>query len=693
MKSYEPADIRSIAFIGHGGCGKTSLGEAVLYLAGANTRLGSVDEKTSLLAFEEEEQNRGGSIAASFGTVEWKKRKVHFADTPGDGNFILEARTALLGMDAALSVISAVDGVEVNTESTWRFARQAGVPVAVFVNKVDRERANPEVVLQDLVDVMDVRPVPMQVPIGEEAAFNGVVDLISGKAITFADDGSGKATEGDVPADLVDEVEAATEVMVEAAAEADEELLEKYFEEGELTADELKQGLRTGIRDGSIVPVFYGSATNNIGVSCLLDSLGMFPSPHDAAPRTMILGDEETELPADPDGPFTSLVCKTFAGGTGKMTVMRVVSGSIEGGRESFNTTQDCKERIGQLNHVIGNKIETISHAVLGDIVTVAKMDSTRTLDTLSTIKNGPRCKTPPMPQPMISYVVRPKSKGDEDKIKGGLQRLMEEDPALTTGIDEMTSQIVMSGMGQSHIEITLQRLKRKYKLEVELELPTVAYKETIRGSTRVNGRHKKQTGGRGQFGDTWQRISPLDRGEGFKFVNEIKGGAIPTTYIPAVEKGIVESMVHGPVAGYPVVDVQVVLDDGKFHPVDSSEIAFKTAGSKGFKKGFLECKPTLLEPIVELEIVVPEDNVGDIMGDINGRRGRVLNMEPRGRNSVISAHIPQAEVLEYAKVLQSVTGGKGSYTMTFHHNEEVPQHLQQKVIDASPFKPKDDED
>jgi elongation factor G len=693
MKNYQPADIRSIAFIGHGGCGKTSLGEAILFLTGANTRLGSVDEKTALLDFEEEEQTRGGSMFAAFGTVEWAGKKIHFSDTPGDGNFILEARSALLGADAAISVISAVDGVEVNTERTWRYAKDLNVPIGILINKMDRERADADQVVEDVTEIMGTRAVPLQLPVGKEADFRGIVDLVGNTLLTFATDGSGQVTSGDVPADLADEVEAARETMVESAAEADEELLEKYLEEGELSPEELRMGLVAGIQNGSFVPVFYSAASQNFGVSPLLDALDLFPSPLQSAVRIAIDGGEESEINPDPDGPFASLVCKTFVGGSGKMTVMRVCRGSIDCGSPTFNASQEAKERIGQLNHVVGNKTLPIAHAVLGDIVAVAKMDNTRTLDTLVATKGQPRFKVPVMPQPMIAYVVAPKSKGEEDKVKAGLLKLMEEDPALTTSVHEMTSQIIVSGMGQSHIDTSMQRLSRRFKLDVELSLPPVAYKETIRGSTRVQGRHKKQTGGRGQFGDTWQRISPQPRGEGFTFDNEIKGGVIPSTYIPAVEKGVVEAMQRGPVAGYPVVDVKVVLDDGSFHAVDSSEIAFKMAGSKGFKKGFMECSPTLIEPIVEMEIIVPDDNVGDIMGDVNGRRGRVLSMEPRGRNSVIKAHIPHAEVLEYAKVLQSVTGGKGSYTMTFSHNEEVPTHLQQKVIDASPFKPKDEDD
>ena len=693
MKNYEPQEIRTVALIGHGGSGKTSLGEAILHLAGVNTRLGSVDEKTSLLDFEVEEQTRGGSIAASFSTVEYSGHKIHFADTPGDGNFILEARTALLGVDAAMAVVSAVDGVEVNTEKTWRYATDLNLPVGVFINKMDRERANPQQTLDDITEILGVRAVPLQVPIGIEAGFTGVIDLLSRQALAFPADGSGTPEASDIPADLADEVEEATEVMIEAAAEADEELLEKYLEEGELTEAEVRQGLVLGIRTGGFVPVFFGAATGNIGVDPMLRNLELFPCPLDAPIRAVRIKGEDETIGPDPDRPFAGLVCKTFAGGTGKMTVLRILGGSIEGGSGVYNSSRESRERIGQLNHVIGSKTLPISKAVLGDIVAVAKMDSTRTLDTLCDDKNRVRFLVDEIPQPAISYVVVPGSKGDEDKIKSGLQRLMEEDPALTTSVDEMTSQIVMSGMGQSHIETTVAKLKRKFKLEVSLGLPPVTYKETIRGTTRVQGRHKKQTGGRGQFGDTWQRISPMPRGEGFTFDNEIKGGVIPSQYIPAVEKGVREAMIHGPLAGYPVVDIKVVLDFGSFHAVDSSEIAFKTAGSKGFKKGFLECSPILLEPVVEMEIIVPEENVGDIMGDMNSRRGRVLNMEPKGRSAVIKTHVPHAEVLEYAKVLQSITGGKGSYTMTFHHNEEVPTHLMPKVIAASPFKPKDDED
>ncbi len=694
MKRYEPSNIRTFALTGHGGCGKTSIGEAILFLAGANSRLGAVDGQTSLLDFEPEEQKRAGSISTSFGTVEWGDTKIHFADTPGDGNFILDGRNAMLGVDASVAVVSAVDGVEVNTEKSWGFAEELELPRAVFINKMDRDRADGKQAAEDVTEILGVRAVPLQVPVGKEEDFKGVVDLISRQLVTFAADGSGKVTKGDIPGDLADEVEMAIEAMVEAAAEADEDLLEKYLEEGELNAAEVEQGLKAGIRSGSFVPVLYGAATRNFGVGQLLDLMAMFPSPLEAHDRKVKIDEEEQILGPDPDRPFTCLVIKTINDPySGKLTVFRVVAGSIDSDTNVYNATRNSKERFGQINMLIGKKPVPVGHAVLGDIVAVAKLKDTATFDSLAAEKTDVIVEVPPLPPAMISYLVLATSKGEEDKIKMGLVRLVEEDPTLTVSQNEMTGQIQLAGMGQSHIDIAIERLGRKYGVGAALELPPVPYRETIRGTTRIQGRHKKQTGGRGQFGDTWLRISPQTSDKSFVFESEIVGGAIPRQYIPAVEKGIAEAMARGPLAGYPVVDIKVVLDDGSFHAVDSSEMAFKTAGSKGFKKGFLQCSPTLIEPIMAVDIVVPEDNVGDIMGDINGRRGKVLDMVPKGRTNIIKAHLPLAEVLEYAKVLQSVTGGKGSYTMVFDHNEEVPTHLQQKVISASPFKVTEEED
>ncbi|MBW2278675.1 MAG: GTP-binding protein, partial [Deltaproteobacteria bacterium] len=522
MKRYEPKDIRTIAIIGHGGSGKTSVGEALLFLTGANNRLGAVDDETALLDYEPEEHKRRGSIATSFGTVEWNDVKINFADTPGDGNFIMDSRAAMLGVDSAVSVISAVDGVEVNTERTFGYAGEAGVPVAVFINKMDRERADGQQVADDVAELLGVRAVPLQVPVGAESNFKGVCDLLSGKLLTFATDGSGKVTEGPIPADLQDEVDAATEVMVEAAAEADEELLEKYLEEGELSTAELKIGLLAGIHAGSFLPVVFGSATLNFGIASLLDLMTMLPTPLDAAARTAHDGDDEVQIGPESTEKFAGLVIKTINDPfTGKLTIFRVMRGGIDADTNVYNSTREGKERFGQIFHLLGKKTVSVGHAVLGDIVAVAKLKDTRTFDTLTAGKSELQFQVHEIPPPMITYIVRPKSKGDEDKIKGGLTRLIEEDPSLSTGHDELTSSIIIAGMGQIHIDMAVEQLRRKYGVGIEMELPPVPYKETIRGSVRIQGRHKKQTGGRGQFGDTWQRISPLPRGVGFEFKSE----------------------------------------------------------------------------------------------------------------------------------------------------------------------------
>lgn len=694
MKHSEARDVRTFALIGHGGCGKTSIGDAILFLSGANTRLGKVDDRSSVLDHEPEEQERGHSLSAHFASVDWDGRRLHVVDTPGDGNFVYEAWIALHGVDTAVLVVSAVDGVEVGTEKTWGFATELGLPRVVFVNKVDRERADPAAAVKDVEEGLGVRVVPLQVPIGREAGFRGVVDLVRQKALIFAPDGGGRVTEEAIPESLAAEVRAATEAMMDAAASADDELIEKFLEAGELTEDELRVGLAKGIAQGAIVPALFGSATANAGVAQLLDLTSVLPGPLGAAARTAHRGDEEVRVPPDPTGPFVGLVIKTFIDPfAGKVNVFRVLSGTVAADAPVLNSGKGVRERLAHLSMLRGKKQEPIDRATVGDVVAVAKLRETATLDTLCDESAALRVPPPPIPQPMMSYVVRPKSKGDEDKVKGAILKLLEEDPNLHIGHDELTKEIVLSGMGQQHIEINVKRLRRKYGVDVELDLPLVPYKETIKGSVRVQGRHKKQTGGRGQFADTWMRVEPLPRGGGFEFVDEIVGGAVPRQYIPAVEKGVRETMARGVLAGYPVVDVRVTLDDGGYHAVDSSEMAFKTAASKGFKKGFLDCRPTLLEPIYDLDVLVPEESVGDIMGDINGRRGRVITMENRGRSTLVKAQVPLAELLTYAPDLRSITGGKGSFTMSLSHNEEVPPHLLPKLVAESKRKVEEEED
>jgi len=694
MKNVDPRDIRSFALVGHGGSGKTSIGEAILFLSGANNRLGKVDDRSSVLDHEPEEQEKGHSLSSHFLSVEFEGRRLHVVDTPGDGNFIFDAQIVLNGVDAAVVVVSAVDGVEVQTERTWGFAQDLGLPRVVFVNKVDRERADPDGAIAQVQEAFGVRVVPLQIPIGKEMGFKGVVDLVRQKALIFATDGSGKATEADIPADLQDRARAATEALMDAAASADDALIEKFLEAGELTAEELKTGLARGIASGSLVPALFGAAASNQGVRALLELTAAFPSPLDARPRTLGEGSAAREVRADATGPFVGLVIKTFNDPfAGKVNVFRVLSGSVNSEAGVQNAGKGTRERLSHLGVLRGKKSEGVDKAVAGDVVSVAKLKDTGTLDSLCDERAVYKVPPPVLPPPMMAYVVRARTKGDEDKVKGAIQKLLDEDPTLHVGHDELTKELTLAGMGQEHIEINVKRMRRKYGVDVELDLPLVPYKETIKGKARVQGRHKKQTGGRGQFGDCWLRLEPMPRGEGFQFVDEVVGGVVPRQYIPAVEKGVRETMVRGVLAGYPVVDVRVTLDDGSYHAVDSSEMAFKTAASKGFKKGFLEAKATLLEPIQDVDISVPEEAVGAVMGDVNGRRGRVVTMENRGRLTVIKAQIPLAEMLTYAPDLRSLTGGKGAFTMALSHNEEVPSHLLPKIVAESKRKVVEEEE
>ncbi len=694
MRHYDAADVRTFALLGHGGTGKTTLGEAVLFLAGGNTRQGRVEDGSSVLDAEPEEKEKGHSLSIHFLTVEWGEKRIHAVDTPGDGDFIYEAQAALLGVDAAVVVVSAVDGVEVQTEKTWSFAEAAAVPRVVFINKMDRERANPEGALESMRERLGVKGVPVQWPIGVEAGFRGVVDLITQEAWFFSTDGSGKVSRGSIPDSVKDEVRAATEVLMDAAASADDVLIEHFLEHGELTPEEVRKGLARGIAMGSLIPVLYGAASLNQGVRSLLDFASLLPSGMEAPLRTGVGREGEVLVTPDPSAPLVAQVIKTlhdpFAG---KVSVMRVLTGTMAQDQGAWNARKGVRERWGHIHFMKGRKQEAVDRAGPGDLVSVAKLKETATFDTLSDEKRPVELSTPSLPAPMMSYVIRARSKGDEDKVKIAIHKLMDEDPTLHTGHDELTRDLVLSGVGQGHVEMNVKRLKRKYGVDVELDLPLVPYKETAKASVKAQGRHKKQTGGRGQFGDTWLRIEPLPRGQGFQFEDEVVGGAVPRQFIPAVEKGLRETMARGVLAGYPVVDVKVALYDGSSHPVDSSEMAFKMAASKGFKKGFMEARPILLEPIQDMEISVPEDSVGEVMGDINGRRGRVITLENRGRNAVVKAQIPLAEVLTYAQDLRSMTGGKGAFTMAFAHHEEVPAHLQSKLIAESRRKVEEEED
>lgn len=681
------ARVRTFAIISHGGAGKTSLAEAMVFNAGVTTRLGKVDEGTSVMDYEPEEVKRKITISTAFNTLTWKKHTINLIDTPGDFNFIAETKTSLQGADAALVVVDAIDGVRVLTEKVWEFAGELGMPSMVFVSKVDKERADFLKTVEDIQNNFGKACVPLQIPIGIAEGFQGVVDILSEKAFYYTKGDSGQFEEKPMPGDLAERVAHYREEVVERVAESSDELLEKYLEEGELSPEEVATGLRRAVVLGKLIPISCGSGVANAGIQPLLDLIvDCFPSPIDRGPRTGLSASRNAEITREPDGdaPFSALVIKTISDPyAGRLSVMRIFSGTLAADSTVYNVNKETKERFGQLFRLKGKNQEAIPSAGPGDVVAVAKLKETTTQDTLCSEKDPIVFPGVELPPAVYSLAVEPKSKGDEDKIFSSLTRLMEEDLTLKLERNDETREMILSGMGEIHIETTVDKLRRKFGVEVNLKLPKVSYKETIKGKTRVHHRYKKQSGGRGQYGDCHIEMEPLGRGEGFQFGDKIVGGVIPKQYIPAVEKGIVEAALEGALAGFPVVDFKVDLVDGSYHAVDSSEMAFKIAGSMAFKKAVLEAKPTLLEPIMTMEITVPDDCMGDVIGDLNSRRGRVLGMETKGKKQIVRANVPLAEVLKYAPDLRSMTAGRGLFTMKFSHYEEVPAPLQEKIIEA----------
>jgi len=686
MKRPETAKIRNVALVAHGGAGKTTLTEAMLFTAGATTRLGRVEDGTTTTDFDEDEIRRQISISAAMAWCEWKGRKFNLVDTPGFAAFLTDARNALRVVDGAVVVVGAPDGVKVQTEKVWSYAAAQELPRAIYLSKMDRERADFTRALEDVQKHLSPKAVPIQVPIGQEAGFSGVVDLIRMRAIRFATDGSGKATEGDVPPDVTSFADTQRATLVEAVAEADDKLLEKYLESGELTEAELREGLARGIREQKLFPVLCGAPARNIAVTPLLDLLVEgFPSPLERSPveGTDPRGNGVVKREVKDEAPLAALVFKTVADPyAGKVTMFRVYAGTMTSDSTVLNGAKGVKERVGQLLLLRGKQQTPVESLGAGDMGAVVKLKETGTGDTLCDEKAPIRLPEISFPAPVISFAVEPKAKGDEDKMSTAFTRLREEDPTIQIRYDPQTKETVVSGMGRAHVEIVAERLKRKFGVDVTLKTPRVPYKETVKARVReVQGRHKKQTGGRGQFGDCWIHMDPLPRGGGFEFANQVVGGAIPRNYIPAVEKGVVEGMERGPLAGYPVVDLKVTLYDGSTHPVDSSELAFKLAGRLAFRKAMTQAKPTLLEPIMGVEVIAPGDCMGDIVGDLNSKRGRVLGIEAKGRNQAVKANVPLAEILEYDSRLRSITGDRGDYSMEFSHYEEVPAQIQEKIV------------
>jgi elongation factor G len=685
MGQFETGRIRNLGIVAHGGAGKTSLAEAILFDTGMIDRLGRVDDGTSTMDFEPEEIKRKISITSALDHCEWDGHSIHIVDTPGYGNFIADTRACMRALDCAVVILSAISGVKAQTEEIWSWANEFDIPRIAFVNKMDRERASFLRAIDDMEKTLGARGVAIQMPIGVEADFQGVIDLITMKAIFYARDGSGTFTEGAIPAEYAAEAARLREQLVETVAEAYDALTEKYLEAGELTEEEIIDGLRVGTMRNTFTAVLCGSATSNIGVKQLLNAVCAYlPSPLD---RTKAVGThpktgDMLERAPDEKEPFSALVFKTTSDPyTGKITIFRIYSGVLNSDSTIFNSTRGIEERIGQIYELEGKKQHPIKQAVAGDIVAVAKLKETVTGDTLCDAAKPIVYESARQLLPVISYAIEPKTKADEDKIHNALHRMIEEEPTLESHRDDKTKEFIISGMGQVPLEVIVEKLKRKFGVDVLLKTPKVPYLETIRGSAKVQGKYKKQSGGRGQYGDCWIEMSPTGRGEGYIFEDKVVGGVIPRQYIPAVDKGIHDASQEGFLAGYPVVDFRVALYDGSFHTVDSSEMAFKVAGSMAFKKAMEVCKPVLLEPIVNLKVTVPDENMGDVIGDLNSRRGKVVGVEPKANSQIIRAVVPMSEVLAYSNDLKSMTSDRGMFSTEFSHYEEMPSHLSQKVI------------
>lgn len=670
---------RTYALIGTGGCGKTSLAEMLLFQSGVINRLGAIEEGTTTLDYEPEEIKRRGSIQPGFATFLWNKDRHFLMDVPGDTNFTGDLPYLLMGVDAAVLVIDAVDGVRPLTRRIWNAVREAGLPSFVFINKMDRDRAEFDMAFNGLSSVLGMKPVTLYMPVMTDGVFAGVVDILGGKALMFGENGA--VTEALIPEALADEAALLHDTTVENIAESDEELMEKYLEEGSLSEEDLAVGLRRGVLNAALTPVVVGSSLENKGGRELLDAIArLFPSPLE---RPAFLDANGNERASSDEGPACGLVFKTIADPfSGQLNMVRVISGTISSESTLKNMRTEESERLGTLLYLDG-KTQTPCKDVLGPgaIIAVGKLKNTRTGDTLSDDKAPFAVAMPQLAPQLITFALAPKEKGDEDKVYAAVQKLLDEDVTLKLSRDEESGDILLSGMGQLHIETAVERAKRRYKVEILLKTPKVPYRETVRGKVQVQGRHKKQSGGRGQFGDCWIEMEGLPRGSGYVFEDAIVGGAIPRNYIPAIDKGVQESAARGFIAGCPVVDFKVRLYDGSYHTVDSSEMAFKVAGSLAFKKAIESLKPVLLEPIVLLCVSVPDEYMGDVIGDLSSRRGKVLGSDSQVGITEIKAHIPMSEVLRYAPDLRSITGGQGVFTMEFDHYEEAPQPIVDKVI------------
>ncbi|HTS50623.1 MAG TPA: elongation factor G [Bryobacteraceae bacterium] len=686
MKVYEGTDVRNVALIGHGHCGKTTLAAALLYTSGATNRLTRVDEGNTITDFDDDEIQRKLSISTALASAEWAKKKINLIDTPGFNIFINDTKASMAAADAALVLVDGVAGVEVQTEKVWSFADEFNLPRAIIINKLDRERSDFDRALASVHEIFGRAAVPIQLPLGAEKDFKGLIDLVRMKAYTYTADGDGKGKESDIPADRADAAQKAHEALIEMVAEGNDALMEQYFDKGTLEPEQILTGLRQAIRERRIYPVLCASGLRNMGSDALLNFIvENFPAPTEHQPVIATLNGQEVQRGIKDNEPVSAFVFKTVADPfAGRVTYFKVMSGVVKNDANLVNARNSGAERLAHIGSLMGKTIQPLTELKAGDIGAVAKLKETLTGDTLAdkgSLISYPAVK---LPEPSIAFAISAKSRQDEDRLGNAVSRILEEDQSLRFYRDPQTKEFLLAGSGQQHVEVIVSRLKKRYSVDVELKAPKIPYRETIRGKADVQGRHKKQTGGHGQFGDCWIRMEPLPRGGKFEFANEIFGGSIPRQYIPAVEKGIVEAAANGFLAGYPVVDFKVTVYDGSYHDVDSSEMAFKLAARKAFKAAMQQAKPAILEPIMNVEVQAPVEYAGDLMGDLNGRRGRIQGMDTKGTTQIIRAQVPMAEMLSYQNDLISMTQGRASFSMEFDHYDYVPSLQADKIIAAA---------
>ncbi len=686
MKTYEGANIRNVAVVGHGHAGKTSVVSAMLYTSGATQRLGRVDDGTAVTDYDEEEVARQMSISAGLAFAEWGKTKINLVDAPGFNMFVHEAKMVMPAVESALVVVDGVAGVEVVTERVWNYADEFHLPRVIVASRMDRERADATRVLESLTSAFGRTVVPLQLPIGSEKNLSGIIDLVRMKAYTYDMGGNGKGKEGEIPATLASAAQEAHEKLVEMIAEGNDALMEEFFDKGTIPEEHLIPALHEAIREDRIFPVLFASGLGNIGTDKLMDFLVDYsPAPTEREPVKGTAAPNNGEPPARKiadSEPVSLFVFKTVSDPfAGRISYYKVFSGVLKNDATLQNFTRNTSEKLAHISVMQGKTAVPVNELHAGDIGSVAKLKDTLTGDTLGDKSAAIQYPKVNLPEPAITFAVEPKTRADEDKLSNGIHKVMEEDAMLRFFRDEQTKEFLIAGTGQQHIEVIVSKLKKRYHTEVNLKAPKVPYRETIRGKADVQGRHKKQTGGHGQYGDCKIKMEPLPRGGNFEFVNDIFGGSIPRNFIPAVEKGIVEAAQRGYLAGFPVVDFRVILYDGSYHDVDSNELSFKMAGRIAFKKAMELAKPTLLEPIMSVEITVPDEFAGSIMGDLNGRRGRIQGMDNKGGKTIVKAQVPMAEMLTYGADLTSMTQGRGSFNMEMSHYDIVPQALQEKII------------